>query len=103
MIGFSALIDDFADQATAWTENQQIMFDYVTNTVLPVLRPDGVWYAPAERAPLSFDEVIVVFKAIIKHPNYERQRLDSPDDSGFRVTYDPATKMVMVMQEGTPL
>lgn len=90
-------IDDIADQSDPWSENQQIMFDYVTGQVLPILRSNGIWFAPAERAPLTFPEVMVVFKAIVEHANYDQQKLNSPDDLGNRVAYDPATRMVSVV------
>ena len=89
-------IDDAKNDPNPWTENQQIMFDYAIDSVLPMLKPDGVWYAPAERSPLTMDQIISVFRRIIEHPNYERQTLDSPDDGGFRVSFDPETRMVTV-------
>ena len=58
--------------------------------------PNGVWFAPAERAPLTFAEVMVVFKAIVEHANYEQQHLNSPDDMGNRVGYDPAARTITV-------
>ena len=95
-------IDDFVTPDTAWTENQQIMFDFVTDKVLPVLNPNGVWIAPAERAPLDFAEVVAVFKAIIEHPNYEQQWLDSPDHDGFRIRFDPENRVVTITAPGGP-
>lgn len=96
-------IDDTTNDDQAWSENQQIMFDYAVNTVLPMLRANGVWYAPAERSPLSMQQIVSVFKQIIEHPNYEDQKMDSPDDEGFRVSFDPETRMIVVRAPGGSL
>lgn len=84
-----------------FSRHQATAFDFLTNTVLPMLNPNGAWIAPGP-SPLSMTETIEVFVRVIEHPAYENQRLSTPAAHGERLTYDPATRMIEVDLPGGP-
>jgi hypothetical protein len=85
-------------ESNEWTENQQIMFDYATQTVLPMISPAGVWMAPAERQPVTMEEVVRCFARIIEHESYQGQTMITADSEGAWITYT-ADGMVKVEPE----
>lgn len=65
--------------------NLAILVHYVRDTVLPMLKDDGVWMAP-DPAPLNGEDVERAFAAICQSPNYSRQHLSTRTQDGFLVT-----------------
>lgn len=84
------LIDDLKEpDDDAFSENQQITYDYATQTVLPMMTANGVWIAPAPRSPLTMEEIVRVFGAIIEHDSYRDQTMTIADCEGCWITYTP--------------
>jgi hypothetical protein len=61
-------------------DNQQILYSYAVNVVLPTLRSGGLWVAP-DPAPLTVEEITEAFERILDHPSYNDQTIviDSKD------------------------
>lgn len=55
-------------------DNKAIMLNFLTYSILPILKPDGVWAAP-NPAPLTAEEVIPIFELVAANPRYQRQHL----------------------------
>lgn len=64
--------------------NQAVLLDFMLESILPVLRPDGVWM-PTAIAPLPANEVEEVFKLVARHENYKRQHLATRTNDNYVV------------------
>lgn len=80
--------------------NEDIFYLWLTNSLLPILKPDGVWIAP-DPSPLTADEVTAIFERVIAHKSYQRQELVTAtyDDLVVRVKDGEITR---TSSEGTP-
>ncbi len=62
--------------------HKSVLYDWLTEEVLPILNRDGVWRAP-DKAPLTADETIPVLEAVMKHDNYRHQTLVTPTEDNW--------------------
>lgn len=69
------------------SDNRQILFDFVTNFVLPILASNGLWMAP-DPAPLTAEETKIIFERITRHEAYEHQTLVMKTIDGKRVVVE---------------
>lgn len=89
-------LDDLRVAATCWTNHQHVAYTYAVDSVLPLLSADGIWFASHPYSPLDTEEVVQVFREIVKHENYERQKLNLADRLGQRIEYDPNTGLITI-------
>ena len=54
------------------THNEEIMYGWLTERVLPTLSPKGIFAAP-DPAPLTTEEVKAIFERVAQHKNYTGQ------------------------------
>lgn len=64
--------------------NKRVMHDWLVETILPILKPEGMWIAP-DPAPLLASDIEGIFERIAAHRNYERQLLISDSLDGCTV------------------
>lgn len=51
-------------------QNAQILYDFATATILPLMKPDGVWIGP-DRWPLPTAIIEREFRRIAEHESYK--------------------------------
>lgn len=54
--------------------NERIFFHHLTEEVLPILKPTGLWAAP-DPAPLTTAEIRPLLERVAEHPNYDGQKM----------------------------
>lgn len=62
--------------------NKRVLFEFLTEAVLPLMTADGFWMAPSI-APLTSDEVTPVFKEVMNHKSYKNQTLKMATEDGW--------------------
>lgn len=66
-------------------QNMAIAFFWSVEKMLPILKADGVLAAP-DPAPLTNVELGAVYEQIARHPNYDRQLVQSMTEDGYLVS-----------------
>lgn len=73
-------------------QNAQILYDFATSTVLPLLKADGIWIGP-DPWPLPPEIIEREFKRIAEHESYDSQTVVCKTESGkyVRLTHGEVT------------
>lgn len=69
-------------------QNAEVLYRYGVQAVLPILKPDGIWIAPAV-APLPADKIERQLRRIADHPERKQRTIVFFSNDRKTVTLDP--------------